>query len=362
MIIYPNKQKFLRRSMLMLFIFTLLIFPVLSSRALAQTPPASPTGDLRLTASPLPINLKTPPGGSVTVTLKVKNEGLQTENIKVSLMKFKADPVTGVPQLSDREPGDDYFDWVAFSDPTFTLPVNEWKTLTATFNVPATAAFGYYYAVVYSRAEEPTPTEGQKTVIQGGLATLVLLEAQVPNAKREIKATDFSVDKQMFEFLPATFTLKLRNTGNVHVVPRGNIFLSRGGEQLAILDINPNLGSILPNSPRSFDSVWSDGFPVYIPKTQNGQAILDANGQPARELKWDFKDASKLRFGKYTAKMLFIYDDGQRDVPTEASVSFWVVPWRILFGTLVILIFVLIGMKSTLQNLWRRLAKIFKKG
>jgi hypothetical protein len=352
MIICPNRQKFIRGSVLILFIFTLLTFPVL-----AQTP----TGDLRLTASPLPINLKTTPGGSVTATLRVKNDGLQTENIKVSLMKFKADPQTGVPQLSDREPGDDYFDWVTFSEPTFTLPVNEWKTLTATFNVPTNASFGYYYAVVFSRAEEPLSTDGQKTVIQGGLATLVLLEAQVPNAKREIKVTDFSVSKQMFEFLPANFAVKLRNTGNVHVVPRGNVFISRGGQQVAILDINPNQGSILPNSPRNFLPEWSDGFPVYIPKNQDGKAVLDAKGNPVSELKWDFKDASKLRFGKYSAKMLLVYDDGQRDVPLEATVSFWVVPWRILFGTLVILIFVLIGMKSTLQNLWHRLVKMFKK-
>jgi hypothetical protein len=313
--------------------------------ALAQTPapPAStslggPTGDLRLTSSPLPINLKTTPGTSVTATLRVKNDGLQAENIKVSLMKFKANPQTGVPMLSDREPGDDYFDWVTFSEPTFILPVNEWKTLTATFNVPTTASFGYYYAIVFSRAEELLPTEGQKTVIQGGMATLVLLEVQVPNAKREIKVTDFSVDKQMFEFLPAAFSVKLRNTGNVHVVPRGNIFLSRGGQKdIAILDINPNLGSILPNSPRNFQPEWSDGFPVYLPKIQDGKAVLDAKGNQAMKLKWDFKDASKLRFGKYTAKMLLVYDDGQRDVPLEATVSFWIVPWRVIWYVLLAL-------------------------
>jgi hypothetical protein len=137
--------------------------------------------------------------------------------------------------------------------------------------------------------------------------------------------------------------------------------VSHGGQQVAILDINPNQGSVLPNSPRNFLPEWSDGFPVYIPKIQDGKAVLDVKGDPVRELKWDFKDASKLRFGKYTAKMLLVFDDGQRDVPLEAMVSFWVVPWRILLASLVILIFVLIGMKSTLQNLWRRLAKIFKK-
>jgi len=319
-------------------------FALLSLPALAQTP----NSDFRLTSSPLPINLRVEPGSSITTTIKVKNDGVNTENIKVTLMKFKADPNTGAPMLLDREAGDDYFDWVKFSEDHFSLPSNEWKTITATFNVPSTASFGYYYAVVFSRADQPAPTEGQGTVLTGGMATLVLLEAQVPDAKKEIQVTDFSVDKSMFEFLPATFTVKLRNTGNVHIVPKGSIFLSSGSQKdIATLEVNPSLGSILPNSPRNFTSLWSDGFPYYVTKMQDGQAVLDDKGNKVQELKWDFSQVSKLRWGKYTAKLLLIYDDGHRDVPIEAEVSFWVVPWRLIFGSVGILIaFFLLGRLS----------------
>jgi hypothetical protein len=56
----------------------------------------------------------------------------------------------------------------------------------------------------------------------------------------------------------------------------------------------------------------------------------------AETLKKKFwKDAAKLRFGKYQAKLLLIYDDGHRDVPLEGTVSFWVVPWRLLLALLV---------------------------
>jgi hypothetical protein len=27
-----------------------------------------------------------------------------------------------------------------------------------------------------------------------------------------------------------------------------------------------------------------------------------------------------------------VYDNGQRDVPMEATVSFWVIPWRLIGG------------------------------
>jgi hypothetical protein len=320
------------------------------------------TTELRLTTSPLPINLKVTPGTSVSAQIKIKNDGTQAENIKVTLMKFKADSATGAPLLMDREQGDDYFDWVTFSDSAFSLPVNEWKTITANFNVPASASFGYYYAVVFSRADEQVTPGERQTIITGGTATLVLLEAQVANAKREISVTDFSVDKSMYEFLPTTFSIKLRNTGNVHVAPRGNIFITKGNNKdVATLEVNPNKGSILPNSPRDFQEQWTDGFPINVEKQVDGKAALDDKGNKVYELKWDFSQASKLRFGKYTAKLLLIYDDGKKDVPIEAEVSFWVIPWRLLVGALVIAIFVLIGFKSTLQNLWKKFRKVREK-
>ncbi|MDR3583243.1 MAG: hypothetical protein P4L62_02705, partial [Candidatus Pacebacteria bacterium] len=80
-----------------------------------------------------------------------------------------------------------------------------------------------------------------------------------------------------------------------------------------------------------------------------------------QELKWNFADASKLRWGKYTAKLVLVYDNGQRDVPIEGEVSFWVVPWRLVGGGLIILIFVLIGLKSTLQNWYKKIRNMFGK-
>jgi heme/copper-type cytochrome/quinol oxidase subunit 2 len=53
------------------------------------------------------------------------------------------------------------------------------------------------------------------------------------------------------------------------------------------------------------------------------------------ELKWNFADASKLRWGKHTAKLLVVYDNGQRDVPIEGEVTFWVIPWRLIILLLI---------------------------
>ncbi len=337
-----------------LFILTVFLGGLLPLSSLhAQT-----DAGLRLVTSPLPVTLSGEPGTSVTTDLKIKNGGTETETLKVSIMKFRAYEDSGKPALMEREPGDTFFDWVHFSEPTFTLAPNEWKTVTATIDIPQEAAFGYYYAFVFSRAGEEVPSQEKETTLVGGTAVLVLLDVSVPNAKREVELAEFSLDRSWYEFLPVTFTVRLKNTGNVHVAPRGNIFIDQGDHHdVALLEVNREKGNILPDSNRTFEASWDDGFPVYTNKIVDGKTVLDEEGKAEQELSWNWNNAAKLRFGKYTAKMLLIYDDGQRDIPLESEVSFWVIPWRLIGGVVVIALFALLGIRSTLKSLWQKIMK-----
>ncbi len=316
-------------------------------------------GSLRLVTSPLPISLAAEPGTTVSTQLKVKNAGSADETLKIDIMKFNAYEDSGKPALMELEPTDTLDDWVSFSEQTFTIAPEEWKTVTATFALPPEASFGYYYAFVFTRADTERELKPQETAMVGGTATLVLLEAKVPDAKREVTVAEFSTDRRIYEFLPATFTIALKNTGNVHVAPRGNIFLSQwDGKEVALLEVNEGKGNILPSSTRIFEADWKDGFPVYQEVIENGAVVLDETGQATLDLVWDWQEASKLRFGKYTAKLLLVYDDGERDVPIEGVVTFWVMPWRVVAGAIFISIFFFIGIRSTVAKLWRKLFPI----
>jgi hypothetical protein len=187
------------------------------------------------------------------------------------------------------------------------------------------------------RANEESPQPGQ-AVAHGAVATFILLNAEAQGAKREAQITSFTADRKSYEFLPASFTVKVKSTGNVHIAPHGNIFITKGSKQIGSIEVNSAGGNILPGSSRYFSSSWSDGFPVYQFKTgSDGRPIADKQGQTEKSLHWDFSRANRLRFGHYTAHIVMIYDNGQRDVPMEASVSFWVIPWR-LIGLLALII------------------------
>jgi hypothetical protein len=314
--------------------------PVVASAQAASTKRAP----LSLTTSPLPLTVTTQPGKTVTADIRVKNNGTQSEKLKVELLKFHADGVSGQPQLAERGAKDTYFDWVSFSETQFTADPNVWKTIKMTIKTPPSAAFGYYLAVLFSRASPEKPAGGQSGV-EGGVASLVLLDVDAPGAKREAKISSLTASKKVYEFLPADFTIKLTNGGNVHVAPTGDIFIKHGGSQVGTLHFNSQQGNILPGSSRTFKASWNDGFPAYETKVEGTKTT--------RHLKWDFGKLQKFRMGKYTATLFAVYDDGRRDVPVEGTVTFWIIPWRILGVVLLILLLVGAGIFMTFRGLWK---------
>jgi hypothetical protein len=324
-------------------------------------PPAAhaqtPTEGINLQISPLPIELTAKPGTSTSTDLRVRNVGTKTEKLQVRLLAVSEDN-NGQVHLTNPSSTDEWVKWVSFDRQVFDAPSNQWQTIKMKVDVPKSAAFGYYFAVEYLRASDVSPQPG-KAVAHGAVATFILLNADAKGAKRQAQIVSFSADKKSYEFLPANFTVKVKSTGNVHVAPYGNIFILKGSKQVDAIDVNSNRGNILPGGSRFFTSSWSNGFPVYQVKAgPDGQPLLDKKGQPQKTLKWDFSHANRLRFGHYTAHLVMVYDNGQRDVPMEAVVSFWVVPWRVVGILLVVGIFVVIGLWSSFGKIKKMVRKI----
>ena len=313
---------------------------------LVQTVPAhsAAAGAFDFNVSPPSVAIETLPGVPITVDIRIQNEGTATEIIKAVLMKFTTHGDSGLPDLRTLEATDEFSNWAAISPSTFAAEPNQWQTVHLTISPPKTAAFGYYYAVQFSRVDATKQLVTGKSNVIGAVASLVLLDVKSPGAVRKVNVAEFSTATRVSEFLPINFNVRLQNVGNTHVGVRGNISISKDGKQVAQIDVNSSRGYILPKSSRNFSTTWDDGTPVYkIQKDAIGKAILDANGQPVQKLSWDNFGTSKLRFGKYNARLVMIYNDGNGDVSTEARLSFWVIPWRIIVPMTFVGILVLAG-------------------
>jgi predicted lactoylglutathione lyase len=312
-----------------------------------------------LTTSPVSANLSAVPGSSVSTDLQVQNNGPKAVNILVKLRKFKAEGDTGQPQILPATDQDESTTWVHFSRTDFVAEPGAWNTVKMTIDLPQSAAYGYYYAVLFSPNQQPDNATTTYS-IKGANAVLVLLDAHTAGEKKELNVASYSASKKVFQYLPVDFSMSIKNIGNIYTAPGGEIFISRtkNGSPLATLQINAGQGNILPGTNRSFNLSWDDGFPSYQIKRVNGQVVSDKNGKPVRQLKWDFSKITKLRIGKYYARLVLVYNNGVQDVPISGSVSFWVIPWLFIIILFVVLAIVGVGIWTVSRLVLKQIKKM----
>src|SRR6185437_2370122 len=119
---------------------------------------------------------------------------------------------------------------------------------------------GYYYTIRISHA--PPDVKGEPAAkLFGEIGIPILMEVKAPGEKREAQLLEFSPKHFLNEYLPIDFTTIVSNSGNVHVSPKGNIFIRDSQQKdIGILDVNSNGGNILPGGKRIFNNSWNDGF------------------------------------------------------------------------------------------------------
>lgn len=308
---------------------------------------------LQVTPSPLVTIVK--PGVKTQVELKAHNGGSGTENLKIEPRAFTLSQDSKTVNLLDTTPPD-ISSWISFSQPHFTVQPGQWFSEQVIFNVPKDAGFSYSLALVISRQSDPKPT-GAGRLIQGSVAIFTLVNVDRPGATSSLKVDAFTVNKHMYEYLPATFSVRFHNVGNTIAQPYGNIFVQRSSSSktpLATMAVNATKGYILPGTDRTITASWTDGFPAY-------KAITNNDGTTSQKLIWNWGDLSHLRIGRYTAHLVAVYDQGGHDMPLEGNVTFWVIPWKLLLIPLIILLLIGFAIFMLIRSITRGVTKTRNK-
>src|SRR5262249_16754212 len=154
----------------------------------------------------------------------IRNNSNHAEQLKMGLRSFTVND-SGEVQLATTAPTD-VSSWVTFASPTFSIDQGAWYTQKITFAVPKDAGFSYSFAIIISRSSAPAPGSGH-TALEGSVAVFTLLGIDRPDATRELEVSEFTSEKRLYEYLPATFTVKLKNSGNTINQPYGNIYIQR---------------------------------------------------------------------------------------------------------------------------------------
>lgn len=347
------KLKFINKKVL-LFQISFLTFALcllISKSSFAQTEDV--VGRLDLTVSPPVIELTAKPGDTVQEKFRVRNNTSTPIDLQISVRRLISDPTDGNPVPEDEAKGEE-LSWVTMEPAEFTARPSEWQDIGFTIEIPDTASYGYYYVfrIAPKEGSEVTTTGAE---VKGEILIVTLLNVKKDGANSKTELVNFRANSNINEYLPVEFMVKLANKGNVHVKPRGNIFISRGGgNEISILEVNPNVGSILPGGTREFASSWGEGFIVREPVMENDSVKLDENGNPVTKLVINWNKLTNFRIGPYTAQLLMVYDDGARDVTIEGSTTFWVIPYTALAVILAVLIVLFFIIKYLLRWYVRR--------
>jgi hypothetical protein len=303
------------------------------------------TNGFALSVSPSPLVETVKPGVPKDVELKVSNIGKSIEHLKLELREFSVDKTTGDIKLKDSVPKN-IPDWVQFGDPQFTVEAGKTATQSVHISLPKDSGFSYSFAILVSRASGDAVQGEDGNAIHGSIAVFALVNVDRPGAVRKFEVSEFKPSMPVFEYLPADFNAMFQNTGNTIVQPFGNVFIQRGSDDskpIATLPLNDQKGYMLPNSPRQFKTSWKEGFPVF-------KTTTDSAGKQKSDLAWDWSKLADFRFGQYTAKMIAIYNDGQRDVPVMRETTFWVIPWRAILVLIAIIAIVLLLLRRVIHK------------
>lgn len=293
--------------------------------------------DFNIQVSPSPLTVTLSPGQHKTATLTVRNLTSHSETLVPSLNGFTIDSKSEKIELTPDVPLG-LKEWISFKQQKLIIAPGASQPLDIIYSTPSDAGFSYALAITLNPPDRLPDNQGAN--FKPAVAVFNLINIDRADAKRQLEITNFTSSKSRYEYLPASFTLTLANKGNVIDQPTGNLFIQRSytdSQPITTIPINSSNRYILPETTRAFTTTWGDGFPKYTTTSGDNQ------------LQWRWKDIDKLRMGRYVAKVVLIYNDGQRDIPLIASTTFWVIPWKLILVTLVVGVLVITGVVAWIR-------------
>lgn len=280
-----------------------------------------------LEIAPPVLNLTANPGQTLNAQIALRDVSTGQLVVTGTVNDFVADGEDGTPKIlmEEDEETSPYSlkDWVA-PLPELLLEPREIQNLPVTINVPANAAPGGYYGVVRFTATPPN-LDGQGVALSASLGALILLRVN-GDAKESMTIEEFGIHNgngklsNLFQSTPITFVQRVKNTGNVHQQPAGQVtIIDMFGKKVAAVNVNLPPRNVLPQSIRKFEQK------------------LDSSVIGNKQL-----------FGRYTAQLRITYGTDKQVITSETT--FWVIPYT-LIG---IAILVLVGGFIALRIMIRR--------
>ncbi len=291
---------------------------------------AAPGTGQALEISPPVLILKGNPGETIKAQISLRD--ISSGNLLVSgqVNDFLAAGEDGTPKIILKDEGPNPYsiqNWVTPA-PDFLLVPRQIKVMPVTIVIPTNASPGGHYGVMRFTATPPE-LHGTGVSLAASLGSLMLITVN-GQVKEGLAVQELSINKDgksgtLFESTPINFVERLKNTGNTHEQPVGQVSITNMfGKKVAAVNVNLPPRNILPQSIRKFSEP--------LDSTVIG---------------------SKKLFGRYTANLNVIY--GAKKQVLTASLVFWVIPYRLIISVVVLLVAGFFGLRFLMKNYNQRI-------
>ncbi|MBU2565962.1 hypothetical protein KKG46_00180 [Patescibacteria group bacterium] len=277
--------------------------------------------------SPVVVEHELAPGMSVEGVMRITNEFDNAEKYYVTIQSFSPKGEEGQQEYLPEDVIDGLPSWVNVQS---AVTVNPRTTEEVPYKItaPIDAEPGGHYASIFYSTTPPNLNDdsGVGIAAKTGIIFLIKISGDIIEYAT---IESFESNQKVFSHLPAMMSLRIRNNGNVHFRPQGTLEVrNMWGGVVARLPANPSNGAVLPNSIRRLNTWWAKSNDV-------------AEGGFMAGLTNEWRN---FALGKYTATVNAKY--GEQNKAFEAkTVSFWVIPWRMLLILIVLLAIFILGMK-----------------
>jgi len=301
-----------------------------------------------LTISPPLIDSEANPGSIIQGTIKLTNDTPEKAQLFSSIYRFEAKGEKGEPQIIEEGEKIGLVKWIDITPGPVDLSPGETRQIPFTINVPKDAEPGGHYAAIFW-GTSPPEIEGTETpvvAIKYKVGTLVLL-AVSGEIKEEGRVIEFNTTGRLFSHLPVEFFVRFQDTGTIHLIPQGEINIKNiFDREIAKVLVNEKGGSVLPNSIRRFEAVWS----------KKGAPTLSTGGFfSGLKNEWN-----NFAFGRYRADLNLMYGYESTKM-LSAALAFWVIPWRISITVIVILAILILITRAGVRKYNQRIIRKYKE-
>lgn len=226
---------------------------------------------------PVREEISLPPGQSTEGEFTVINDSEKDFMAQPIITVFYGTNEEGVPQYPTEETDQTKAirSWLDIPIEPVSVTAKGSAVVKYKLNIPQNAEPGGRYISV---AFQPIKEESEAVTINVRVASLLLINVE-GDVKRSGSLSDFRLVEAKYSDQPILFDLKIDNTGNTHLKPKGTVEIIDKktnqplkqvanyvdpvtGEMIVADKVPVNIvgGNILPGSPRKFDAKWNQNI------------------------------------------------------------------------------------------------------